>query len=490
MAIDITTPDSPGWMLARATKKLEDRRKRLQELADYLAGNPPLPVGNGERTVYENFQKKACTNFPDLIVSAIAERIRVRDVYSSTDAMTWDADLQQVWAANGMDIEFAETVRKMLGMGDSYMIVGGTPDDVVVTAEDARNVVTVHDPARQSIIRYGINMFHDPDEGMDYCYLFVAGHGNPGDLDYEPARRYVATQPRKAVKTMVRFNAAGFSWDDRFGGVEGEPLLHSRVPIVRFRNRDGVAEFEPHKHLIDRINHGILNRLVIAVYQAFKARALKYDEDETEEQDEDGNPVDELEDAITSDPGTWMKLPKDAEIWESSQADMQGILSSVKDDIQQLAAVTRTSLSIFSPESANQSAQGASLLKEGQTFKTEDKVLRLRASLSMVFELMYLTKGEDPKQTIINFMPTERYGIVEQTQALAQSGRLPLEVAWQLIMQASPEQIQMWRQSQMKDLITGAGGANAAITGTAGRSTEPVPRPDGTGASANPGRDQ
>jgi hypothetical protein len=42
-----------------------------------------------------------------------------------------------------------------------------------------------------------------------------------------------------------------------------------------FENEDGQAEFEPHIPLLDRITDGLVQRMTIALAQAFKQRAIK-----------------------------------------------------------------------------------------------------------------------------------------------------------------------------------------------------------------------
>ena len=54
-----------------------------------------------------------------------------------------------------------------------------------------------------------------------------------------------------------------------------QQLPTTRCPVVRFPNRGGLAEFEKHQDLIDRIRFGILQRMVLVVMQVFRQRALK-----------------------------------------------------------------------------------------------------------------------------------------------------------------------------------------------------------------------
>ncbi len=197
-------------------------------------------------------------------------------------------------------------------------------------------------------------------------------------LGEDEARRYVAKRSRRSMGAGIVFSAAAFDWDEDRGGADGEQLGHPLVPVVRFRNRKGVGEFEPHLDILDRINHDVYNRVVIALYQAYKQRAILVDEPE----DEDGEPVN-LDDVMTSDPGSWLQLPFNSKVWESSQVDLQGILNATKDDIELLAAVTRRPMALFSPE--NQSAEGASFTREGLTFAVEDKQTRAGQGLVDVF---------------------------------------------------------------------------------------------------------
>ncbi|TFD27512.1 phage portal protein [Cryobacterium cryoconiti] len=459
MPIDTKTPMSPGWWMRKAVRKLELRQPRLAKLAAYHDGNPPLPVGAEQaREAYQAFQKKARTNFAELIVGAVRERCSVRSIRTAVDKDGNGDDLAwSIWRDNDLDIEFSDVLENMLALGDAYMMIGEDEDDptkVVITGEDPRQVVTIHDPVRQSIVRCAIKMFHDPDEEKDFIYLFIYGQ------DGDNARRYVASRPRKRAFSKQSFSAAAYEWEDADGGADGEELKHELVPVVRFRNRRGIGEFEPHIDILDRINHTLLQRMVIATYQAFKQRALLVDPEDMPDEDEDGQPID-YADILTADPGAWLKIPATAKIWESTQADLQGILSSVKDDVQHLAAVTRTPLSVISPDAVNQSAEGAALIKEGQIFKTEDKQKRAASSLVLVYVIAFLTLGETAravkKDIVIDWAPAERYSLQQKYDAAskAPSGGVPKETIWSHILQFSPEQIGLMKNQVTDDAIAG-----------------------------------
>jgi hypothetical protein len=57
------------------------------------------------------------------------------------------------------------------------------------------------------------------------------------------------------------------------------------------------------------------------------------------------------------------------------QVDLGPVRQAIRDDVQDLAAVTRTPLFYLTPDAANGSAEGASLAREGLVFKTEDRIV-------------------------------------------------------------------------------------------------------------------
>jgi hypothetical protein len=83
-------------------------------------------------------------------------------------------------------------------------------------------------------------------------------------------------------------------------------------------------------------------------------------------------------------------LPEAVEMWESGQVDLTPILSAVKDDVRHLSAVTRTPLPMLDPDSANQTAEGATAAKEGLIFKVEDRLNRATEGMKDVMSLAFL----------------------------------------------------------------------------------------------------
>jgi hypothetical protein len=167
--IDATVPQSPGWWMSRLSDKLIRRRKRIDVLARYYTGDPPLPEGaENARDAYAAFQRKARTNFAELIVEALRERCVISGFRTAAaDDDNGDEDAWKRWRDAGLPIEMADTIESMFALGDGYIIVGKDAEsgELIVTGEDPRQVVTEHDPRQQRKVIAALKLFHDDVAG-------------------------------------------------------------------------------------------------------------------------------------------------------------------------------------------------------------------------------------------------------------------------------------------------------------------------------------
>ena len=225
--------------------------------------------------------------------------------------------------------------------GTAYAMVSEPPDDEpgvpIITAEDPRSCIADLDPLRFWVARWGLKMLHDPTNAVSRAYLM-----RPGRVDVA----YLETKS----KTGARFSASSWNWDETLS-MDLKPGL---MPLVPFEALDALGEFEKHMRLLRRIDFMILQQLSIAVLQAFKQRGIKG----VPAKDDKGQLID-YDDIFSADPGALWLLPAAAEIWESGQVDLSGILTAVRDYIRQLAAASRTPLSMMEASGENQSAEGA-----------------------------------------------------------------------------------------------------------------------------------
>lgn len=444
MAIDVEEPGSPGWWLQRCAKKLSDRRPRIQQLADIMEGNAPIP-GDTDPAVtdaYRRYRRMARTNYGELLVEALRRRLNITGFRTGDDPNPdGDQQARAIWDNNGGAVELADVLANMIGLGDSYMMLGLLHEDepgsgpdpldqLAITGEDPRQVVTIHDPVRQRIVLAASKLYHDDVSDLDVAYLQM--RGEPGD----PARVYRAIRERRArTKMPVRFSPGTWDWDDDYDGDVGLDLPTAMVPTVRFRNRKGVGVFEHHLDLLARLDNMTFRRDVIAALQAFKQRALF----NTPDDDDDGNPID-WDDVLRADPGAMWRLPPGADsnqkvdIWESAATDIRPLTDAEKAELMKLCAVTSTPMHIFFPDAASGSAEGAALLKDEHVAKAEDVKVRAnegaRDVMSIGFEMIGETSRSRRRLIQPLWAPTSRSSLTERADAASKAKDVPQRTRW------------------------------------------------------------
>ena len=450
MPIDITTPESPGWYFWRLAEAQRARYARLDELWERYEGRPPLPVGAADAAeIFRQFARKSRTNYAELAVQAVLERLALigfRTSAAQIQQETLDATAATILRENEMPIESDDLHEFMGVMGVGYTIVGPPDSDVegslpVITAEDPREVITAHDPARRARTLAGLKLMWDPDREIDRAFVYL-----PGEV--WPARRSGRAGGGSLLGRQFRFAPRSWEWD-------GDPikLPTEDVPVIRFENHRGRGEFEGHTDLLDRINHMILQRMVIGTLQAFRQRAIKglpLTDPKT------GADIDYSQ-IFSADPGALWQLPATAEMWESGQVDLTPILSSVKDDVRDFAALTRTPMSYFTPDAANGSAEGASLMREGLVFKVEDRQLRAGVGHARTMALALRYAGQlDPAATVTPVWgPAERFSLAQRYDAglkASQQG-VPWKTRMLEILQFTPAQVERMEVERMTDAL-------------------------------------
>lgn len=450
--IDTSTPDSVGSWMTRMARLLQVQTKRCDRLDRYRRGCPPLRHASANvQSAFYQLQFVARTNFADLIVQAMTERMAVRSIRTAVaaddngDQVAWG-----LWLANDMEVYQTDVYDYMgtFGVGYTSVAMGQDGEPPVIRAEDPRQVITLEDPVTRKTIA-AFKLFHDDATDMDYAYL------------WRPGQMWVATKARKArmpsgrpeapVYTPVTFDTQSFALSDQLS----ETYAVQDVPVVRYGNRKGVGEFELHIDLLDRINHIVLQRVVIATLQAYRQRALEATgEDPLPTHDDAGKEID-YDDLFSADPGAVWNLPPGTKIWESGQVDLSGVLASAKDDILSLAAVTRTPLSMFTPDAATQSAEGAQLQREGLVFKVEDRDRIAGRAHARTLSLALRFAGEDARAALANLLvdwvPAERFSLAERAQADAQAVSLPFEQKMRLVWQMSPSEVKIAKAQRAAD---------------------------------------
>jgi len=412
-------------------KKLAKEQMHLNELERYYNGDAPLPEGaEGQSRAYRRFQRKSRLNMAQLAVSAVRERMKIAGFRTGAeDDENGDQVARRAWKSNKLDVLSADLHTSFLKFGKAYAIVGFPEgrEYPLVTVEDCRQVYCLTSAEDDTNVEAAVKVF--TDYGMHYAYFYYA----------DEMQVFV-----KKTDTSI---------------------------FDKFTNADERGEYEPFLDIIDRINHMILQRLIIATTQAFKQKYIKGD---FPTHDPDGNEID-YNGLFESAPGAMWMLPPDADIGEMDQTSMQDILTAVRADIQDFAAVTRTPMHYLSPDGANQSAEGAALAREGLVFKTEDRINRATVGWSKVMSLMFKYMGDQERAQLLDlepiWKPAERYSLSERADANTKFQDIPFRSRMSMIGQFTPAEVaEMESERASEQLLTSALGGQTAD----GETIEPV----------------
>lgn len=434
--IDTTTSGSPGWWLKRLMGELAQRRDRYNALEGYAHGTNTIPAyaDAAVRDAARRLLTMSRTNFAELAIEATRERmVPLGFRTGATSDELGDAEAWRIWQANSLDADHKLIDWTALALSQAYAIVGSVDPDLdapLITAEDPREVIVVHDPARRRKAVAAAKVFHDDVAGLDVAYLYL------------PGIRYKAVRDHHEGEPAV--DPSSWDWAD-----QGELLPESAagvVPVVSFAYRPRLrglplGEIEPHLAILDRINYVLLNRLEIMTLQAFRQRAVKG----VPTTGPDGEEID-YDELFRQGPGAIWTLPATAEMWESGGLDLTPVLESIKADARDFTAVTRTPLTYITPDAAQGSAEGAALTKEGLIFKVQDRIGFASECYEQLMATAFLMAGDTerarrPDLEVI-WAPPERYSLAEKASASAQVVGMSRRTIQEKILQMTPQEIQ------------------------------------------------
>lgn len=501
MAIDITVPQSPGWWIARLSRKLWERERinHLLLMRDWHRGEPPLPLGPEEaRDAFRRVQEECRLNFARLLVESLAQRvipIGIRSADAAADAE--DPQAANIWQRSGAAVTWASLRDSVFSEGFGYLVVGdkdletGVP---TITYEDARHAVSEQDPAMPWRSLAGLKFKHDFLTQQDMLYLYL-----PGEIWI--ASRPCTSDPYGSVGSCVEsFEPALWIWVNRPAAPGVAPVVDGRqalpaqlaktVIMVEFENKDRLGEFQPHLSVLRRIHRTILSRMVIVLVQAHRQRAFKglptHYPDDYPVAELRGKEID-YEGVFVHDPGAAWQLPADTDIWESGQLDLSPILNSVKDDVTFLAAVSQRPVHVLMPDNANQSAEGASVGKEGLVGVAEDRIDRFSPRLARAATIANLWMGmELPEATVlpsqIEWMSPERYSLSERADAASKATDVPWRTKMIKFFGFTPEEVDRMQSERVADQmlahmsirLAGQAGTPATLAAAAGGNPLPT----------------
>lgn len=467
MALDPKKAKIPGtdeWWIIRLSGKLGERLPRVRELEAWMEGNPPSIARPDDESNagFERIRRFARLNLAELIINAPLYRMQpLAFKTAAAGDENGDAEASRQWKRNDMKVSSGKILEWMLTFADSYSSVGlRNPADresgPLIRPEHPSEVITEEDPSNPGYALAALKIYRDDLTESDVAVLYRE--------NYYRVCRSTSRSTQLPRKNQLKWKMSPGSWTWDEPEVDDEEVLETEdgylvnptytqyPPIHLFQNRQGKGEFEKHLPTLERINHTILQRMIIIAFQAFRQRGIKG----VPNTDKDGKEID-YKDIFQSDPGAVWILPEVAEFWESGQADIGPVLTAVKDDIIHLAVSSSTPLFSVVPDAANGSAEGAALQREGLIFKTEASIALADGAfcrtMGSVFEILGDMERADVYQIEGLWASPRRSSLQERATAGVQAtvAGVPWRTRMELFIELTPAQIADAESQRLED---------------------------------------
>ena len=318
-------PLSPQWWAERLTVKLAARRTVTDRLRLYYSGNHPFPIKDPKvEEKYKDYKQSGRSNWCGLIADSTVERQQINGFRlgqgADADALAWS-----IWQANSLDAWFDNLLTEKSATGYGYGMVWPTDEGTpAVTIESADQVIVERDPQSRKIIAAAKTWYDD---------LLARTNVN-------------VFLPNGVYKFYVDPDAKDDSQKYRPRPGDGEafplpnPFPSGKIPVVEFLNRPDIAgvpkaEFEDVIDIQDRLNLAILYRTIAVRASAHKQ---KYATGLEQQFDESGEEIDPTLGADT------LLAAEDPNVTfgEFSESNISGYSSVITDDVQHMAAISRT----------------------------------------------------------------------------------------------------------------------------------------------------
>lgn len=458
LSVDLMkTPDTDEWWMRRLSKALAERLPRLCELQSWFDGNPPLAYPDAAKEAFERLQRLARLNLAELIVNAVLYRMTPLAFRTGAEGdENGDEEAARIWKDNRMKTTAAEILEWMLTLSVSYASVAQVERNggfqALIRSEHPTQCITEDDPLNPGYALAALKVYRDDIKNRDVAVLYRAG--TDGDMAtmrvaYHYGNSILPKSDGPSINKAWQIRPTAWEWAD-----EPDELFSETVPIHKFENRNGKGEFEKHLATLERINHTILQRMIIIAFQAFRQRAVKG----VPNTDEDGKEID-YSDIFKADPGAIWLLPEVAEFWESAQADLGPVLTSVKDDIIHLAVSSQTPLFSVVPDAANGSAEGAALQREGLLFKVDDCISRADHPMAATMADSFAAEGDSQRANIedieVIWASPRRSSLTERAVSAVQA--MAAGAPWRTVMskflELTPDEIAQAEKERMNDMF-------------------------------------
>lgn len=443
----------------RLCPKLDAQAKRVKKLEEYFAGEQPLPkdvINNNVTQSYKQLIEMAQSNWPQLIVDSVEERLEVQAFTFKTPETTEKAT--EIWQRNSLDADAGLVHQAALISGRGYAIVWGEEPQIILDHGTCVYVEYV-DGSQREVAR-ALRRWHDGERWNATLYEADAIYkfSTPGD---------------KATTSDA------MKWEQRTVEDEEWPLPNDtgRAPVFEIAVNRSLStdhakrargEFEAQITMIDRLNYTMFSMLSAMTWSGFPLRVLtgepidwkpKTDKDGEPVVGADGEPVMEAQPPFDVSADRIVQLEdKDAKVHQFDEASLKNYIDTVEMQVKHLAAVTKTPAHYLLGEMVNLSADAIRAAEAGLI----SKVRRHQRSLGEAWEdvmryALQLSGVEDADLEAgaeVVWTDPESRSLAERAAAAVQlSSILPWNANAELSLGATRAQVQKWQAERAAEAI-------------------------------------
>ena len=436
------TADDPQYWIRFLGSALTQRWQDHKVYDDYYRGEHRLPLGPTAAThVYRRLLRESRSNWAELLVDAVNERLRVEGFrWSGTEG----ADLavwQDLWQSNDLDARSDEVHVESLVWGYAYALVWPNDDgSIKITAEHPAEVITYAPASDRHYTTMALKRWQD-DWGHWHANLYTS----------EAIYKFTAAKTGGSPPV---------TWNQREVSTEKWPLPnpYGVIPIVEFPNNPrmltgGRSELSGGQiDIMDRINETIFNRMLAAQFAAFRQKWVTGME--IPRDPETGQAKEPFKVAVDR---LWMTENPDAKFGEFSEATLVNYISAAEADIQHLAAISRTPAHYLLPHGPMPSGEALKAAETGLVAKVRRRQRFFGESWETMLRLALLMQGDDRAtdtscETIWADPETRSEAqVADALVKLAQIG-VPAEMLWQRY-GFSPQEIERMRKQRSDEAL-------------------------------------
>lgn len=453
-----------SFLLEEIISRQETMREQQAHIENFPLGNEYEPSGENKFTGMEQLRDISRNNYAKVIVDAVTSKCGVegfRTAVSSDEK--GDMKAMELFERDDMGFAIQDAIDLACTYRKSYLYVDPvsgrqrvfSPNNAAVLLDSQSEPVAAVVMSREfGLKRDVLRVFmRDVDEDTGEAEGPLRGFVATREIDQwehmHPSPLALKITGNDAEIPLDGSLTNGWVWWKPISGMKTE-----RVPVTVLKGKDNKNEFEDANDTISRINHMVWQRVLIATMQAFRQRAIKGD---FPKRDIDGKEID-YGSMFEPGPGALWQLPANAELWESSQADIMGLLEAVRADEKALGAQTKTPMNHFS-DSVNNSAEGAASQKEAYYDKIEDRRKRFGSRMRRHMSILMEVNGEKERAKVedleVIWTPIESLSLNERTAAFAslKGQGLAIETALREGMMMTPGEIKRAIEELNKEVL-------------------------------------